>query len=76
MKELERKMFQPDCDNPSGRYPFPKHACVECGDRTAEILWCGDWLCKQCYPKTRAEIVEDIAAERGDQLRDKQVDNE
>jgi len=49
MKSLERKMFQPDCDNPSGRYPHPKYHCDECGEKTAvEYNAIGMRLCSKC----------------------------
>lgn len=61
--ELERKMYLPDCDNPSGRYPARKYACDDCGEKTAIMAG----LCSKCRAKAlalfdalHAETLEEI----------------
>jgi hypothetical protein len=49
MKPLEKKMFMPDCDNPSGLWPHQKHYCSDCGEKTAtEINGVGMHICAKC----------------------------
>lgn len=58
MKDLEKKMFQPDVDNPSGRYPLPRPHCQQCGVMIhgTPLRWGSDTkLCGLCFDDRQNE---------------------